>query len=143
VQSQILNLLGELRQEFNLTYLFISHDLAVVEHLATKVAVMYLGQIVEENTAQGLFDHTRHPYSKALLDSVLTPDPTLSVPDTKLGMAYPNPIDPPSGCHFHPRCVAATELCKTTDPRTILFDQGRIKCHLHDPQMAMGGAIPA
>jgi peptide/nickel transport system ATP-binding protein len=132
VQSQILNLLGELRREFNLTYLFISHDLAVVEHLATKVAVMYLGQVVEEDSVAGLFEATRHPYSKALLESVLTPDPGLEVPDTQLGMAYPNPIDPPSGCHFHPRCVSASALCKTDVPRTQLTKYGRIKCHLHD-----------
>lgn len=138
VQSQILNLLGELREELNLTYMFISHNLAVVEHLATKVAVMYLGQIVEENTVEGLFDQTRHPYSKALLESVLTPEPDLDVPDTQLGMAYPNPINPPTGCHFHPRCAAATELCSATAPRTQMFDQGRIKCHLHDAETAMG-----
>lgn len=132
VQSQILNLLGELRREFNLTYLFISHDLAVVEHLATKVAVMYLGQVVEENSVEGLFEQTRHPYSKALLESVLTPEPSLEVPDTQLGMAYPNPIDPPSGCHFHPRCAAVTERCKTEAPLTQFTPYGRIKCHLHN-----------
>jgi len=134
VQSQILNLLGELRREFNLTYLFISHDLAVVEHLATKVAVMYLGQVVEENSTDGLFSETRHPYSKALLESVLTPDPGFDVPDTQLGMAYPNPIDPPSGCHFHPRCRAVMERCKHTMPATQMTDFGRIKCHLHETQ---------
>lgn len=132
VQSQILNLLGDLRREYNLTYLFISHDLAVVEHLATKVAVMYLGQVVEENTTEGLFGTTRHPYSKALLESVLTPEPAMDVPDTQLGMAYPNPIDPPSGCHFHPRCAVATDLCKQRAPQTQFFPDGRISCHLHD-----------
>lgn len=132
VQSQILNLLGDLRREFNLTYLFISHDLAVVEHLATKVAVMYLGQVVEENSVDGLFEQTRHPYTKALLESVLTPEPSLEVPDTQLGMAYPNPIDPPSGCHFHPRCSASTDLCKQEAPTTQFTAYGRIKCHLHD-----------
>ncbi|WP_083100511.1 ABC transporter ATP-binding protein [Pseudophaeobacter leonis] len=132
VQSQILNLLGELRREFNLTYLFISHDLAVVEHLATRVAVMYLGQVVEENSVEGMFVQTRHPYSKALLESVLTPEPGLGVPDTHLGMAYPNPIEPPSGCHFHPRCAAVSEICKQQAPRTQLTTYGRIKCHLHD-----------
>lgn len=137
VQSQILNLLGDLRREFNLTYLFISHDLAVVEHLATKVAVMYLGQVVEENTVEGLFDQTRHPYSKALLESVLTPEPGLSVPDTQLGMAYPNPIDPPSGCHFHPRCSAASKQCEQQAPNTQITAYGRIKCHLHDAKSPM------
>jgi peptide/nickel transport system ATP-binding protein len=137
VQSQILNLLGELREEFGLTYLFISHDLAVVEHLATRVAVMYLGEIVEQNTVAGLFDAPRHPYTQALLKSVLTPEPGLGVPDTQLGMAYPNPIAPPPGCHFHPRCPRATELCKTDAPRHIAIPQGHVACHLHDPQTPM------
>ncbi|KHA51688.1 ABC transporter ATP-binding protein [Sulfitobacter geojensis] len=137
VQSQILNLLGDLRSEFGLTYLFISHDLAVVEHLATQVAVMYLGRIVEETGAAALFDHARHPYSQALLKSVLTPDPELEVPDTQLGMAYPNPIEPPSGCHFHPRCPMATSQCSAIVPRPITDDLGLVECHLHDPDVDM------
>lgn len=137
VQSQILNLLNELRDEFGLTYLFISHDLAVVEHLATRVAVMYLGRIVEEADVTGLFDAPRHPYSRALLNSVLTPDPSQGVPDTQLGAAYPNPIDPPSGCHFHPRCPFATEHCKTHAPRPVSREDGHVECHLHDPQSPM------
>ena len=137
VQSQILNLLGELRREFGLTYLFISHNLAVVEHLATRVAVMYLGRIVEENSVAGLFDAPGHPYTQALLKSVLTPEPGLGVPDTQLGMAYPNPIAPPSGCHFHPRCPRATELCRRVAPRSMPMPEGHVACHLHDPQAAM------
>jgi peptide/nickel transport system ATP-binding protein len=122
VQSQILNLLGDLR---------------VVEHLATRVAVMYLGRIVEEAEVGGLFDHARHPYTQALLKSVLTPEPGLGVPDTQLGMAYPNPIDPPSGCHFHPRCPKATAFCKATAPRALPTPLGHVECHLHDPQGPM------
>ncbi|MGC1505854.1 MAG: oligopeptide/dipeptide ABC transporter ATP-binding protein [Sulfitobacter sp.] len=141
VQSQILNLLGDLRREFGLTYLFISHDLAVVEHLATQVAVMYLGRIVEETSAAALFDHARHPYSQALLKSVLTPDPAMDVPDTQLGMAYPNPIDPPSGCHFHPRCPLATPLCKTQTPRPVTDARGLVECHLHDTAINMSRKI--
>ncbi|MDM7970071.1 MAG: ATP-binding cassette domain-containing protein [Paracoccaceae bacterium] len=137
VQSQILNLLGDLRREFGLTYLFISHNLAVVEHLATRVAVMYLGRIVEENSVAGLFDAPRHPYTQALLKSVLTPEPGLGVPDTQLGMAYPNPIAPPPGCHFHPRCPRATDLCRRTFPWSIDTPEGHVACHLHDPQTAM------
>ncbi|PZX04996.1 MULTISPECIES: ABC transporter ATP-binding protein [Alphaproteobacteria] len=137
VQSQILNLLGELRREFGLTYLFISHDLAVVEHLASRVAVMYLGRIVEEADVAGLFDHARHPYTQALLQSVLTPEPGLGVPDTQLGMAYPNPIDPPSGCRFHPRCPLATDHCKSHAPRPIRTEQGLVECHLYDPESQM------
>ncbi len=137
VQSQILNLLGDLRREFGLTYLFISHNLAVVEHLATEVAVMYLGRIVEKTTVANLFDAPRHPYSQALLKSVLTPDPSMDVPETHLGMDYPNPIDPPSGCHFHPRCPAATKLCETRAPRAVQDARGLVECHLHDEDVAM------
>lgn len=137
VQSQILNLLGDLRREFGLTYLFISHDLAVVEHLATRVAVMYLGRIVEEAPVADLFERPRHPYTRALLSSVLTPDPTQGVPETSLGTDYPNPIDPPSGCAFHPRCPHATAHCKAVAPRPLDTGAGRVECHLHDPESPM------
>ncbi|MBR9893185.1 ABC transporter ATP-binding protein [bacterium] len=137
VQSQILNLLGDLRREFGLTYLFISHDLAVVEHLATRVAVMYLGRIVEEAPVADLFERPRHPYTRALLSSVLTPDPTQGVPETSLGSDYPNPIDPPSGCAFHPRCPHATTHCKAVAPRPLETEAGRVECHLHDPESPM------
>jgi peptide/nickel transport system ATP-binding protein len=131
VQAQILNLLGDLREELGLTYFFISHNLAVVEHLATRVAVMYLGQIVEEAAAAALFANPRHPYTKALLESVLTPDPCLSVPDTHLGASYPNPISPPSGCRFHPRCAQVRDICKTTPPPRIGNEGGHVDCHLY------------
>jgi peptide/nickel transport system ATP-binding protein len=141
VQSQILNLLVELRREFGLTYLFISHNLAVVEHLATRVAVMYLGRIVEESPVDGLFDNPRHPYTEALLASVLTPDPDLEVPDTHLGAAYPNPIDPPSGCHFHPRCARAMDICRQSAPTLLSGDGRKVECHLYDEKRA--GLQPA
>ncbi|MFU1479301.1 ABC transporter ATP-binding protein [Roseovarius sp. C7] len=137
VQSQILNLLGDLRREFGLTYLFISHDLAVVEHLATRVAVMYLGRIVEEAPVAELFEAPKHPYTKALLNSVLTPEPGLGVPETALGATYPNPINPPSGCAFHPRCPMATEHCAAKAPAKINTPAGHVECHLHDPQSPM------
>ena len=132
VQSQILNLLTDLRREFGLTYLFISHNLAVVEHLATRVAVMYLGRIVEEAGTAKVFERPRHPYTEALLGSVLTPEPGLGVPDTQLGAAYPNPVDPPSGCRFHPRCARAMQGCPQVAPRSVEADGGRVECHLHD-----------
>ena len=133
VQSQILNLLMELREELGLTYLLISHDLAVVEHIASRVAVMYLGRIVEESDTAEIFDAPRHPYTQALLKSVLTPEPGLGVPDTHLGLAYPNPIDPPSGCTFHPRCVKAMEHCKHIHPQPLDDRKGRVECHLYGP----------
>jgi peptide/nickel transport system ATP-binding protein len=116
VQAQILNLLMRLRRELALTYLFISHNLAVVEHLATRVAVMYLGRLVEEAPTRELFRNPRHPYTQALLGSVLTPEPGLDLPNTRLGIVYPNPIDPPPGCTFHPRCPMAAEVCRKQAP---------------------------
>ena len=133
VQSQILNLLQDLRSELGLTYLLISHNLEVVEHLATRVAVMYLGRLVEQTATDTMFETPRHPYSEALLGSVLTPDPRLGVPDTHLGAAYPNPLDMPSGCTFHPRCARAMPHCKTIAPRPIdMPDGGQVECHLYD-----------
>lgn len=134
VQSQILNLLQDLRSELGLTYLLISHNLAVVEHIATRVAVMYLGRIVEQTDTESLFTEARHPYSEALLASVLTPDPSLGVPDTHLGAAYPNPLDMPSGCTFHPRCMRAMDHCKTRAPRKIVSPNGHVECHLYDQE---------
>lgn len=133
VQSQILNLLQELRSELGLTYLLISHNLAVVEHLATRVAVMYLGRLVEQTGTDSLFETPRHPYSEALLGSVLTPDPRLGVPDTHLGAAYPNPLDMPPGCRFHPRCPRAMPHCSSIAPHTISMPDGsQVECHLYD-----------
>jgi peptide/nickel transport system ATP-binding protein len=132
VQSQILNLLADLQQEFGLTYILISHNLAVVEHIATRVAVMYLGRIVEENETEALFRAPRHPYTTALLASVLTPEPGLGVPDTGLGLAFPNPLEPPPGCTFHPRCPDAGPRCRVMVPRDVRDGELLVACHLHD-----------
>ena len=131
VQSQILNLLNDLRNELNLTYIIISHNLAVVEHIASRVAVMYLGRIVEEAETTTLFRNPQHPYTRALLDSVLTPDPRLGVPNTQLGASYPNPIDPPSGCAFHPRCANAMPHCAQTAPDGTALNDAYVECHLY------------
>jgi peptide/nickel transport system ATP-binding protein len=136
VQSQILNLLQDLRSELGLTYLLISHNLAVVEHIATRVAVMYLGRIVEQTDTGALFETPRHPYSEALLESVLTPDPTLRVPDTQLGASYPNPLDMPPGCTFHPRCARAMPQCSQLAPRPIPIPGGHVECHLYEGALA-------
>jgi peptide/nickel transport system ATP-binding protein len=132
VQSQILNLLLDLRRDLGLTYLFISHNLAVVEHMATRVAVMYLGRIVELAERDALFSAPRHPYTRALLDSVLTPEPGRGVPETGLGLAMPNPLDPPSGCVFHPRCIHAGPRCRIETPRRLHDTNGLAACHLYD-----------
>ena len=131
VQSQILNLLNDLRTELNLTYIIISHNLAVVEHIASRVAVMYLGRIVEQAETTTLFRNPQHPYTRALLDSVLTPDPRLGVPNTQLGASYPNPIDPPSGCAFHPRCANAMPHCAQAAPDGTTHNDAYVECHLY------------
>ena len=132
VQSQILNLLLDLQRELNLTYLLISHNLAVVEHMAKRVAVMYLGRIVEETETPHLFSRQFHPYTQALLASVLTPEPGLGVPDTQLGVAYPNPLDLPSGCPFHPRCAHASAICSTMAPAAVAHGPTPlVECHLY------------
>jgi peptide/nickel transport system ATP-binding protein len=132
VQAQILNMLMELRTELDLTYLFISHDLAVVEHIASHVAVMYLGRIVEQGEARTIFASPCHPYTQALLGSVLTPDPGMGLPDLHLGIEYPNPIDPPSGCTFHPRCIKCQDLCRQTRPELRLKSEKLVACHYPD-----------
>lgn len=130
VQAQILNLLLDLQQELGLTYVVISHNLAVVEHIAKRVAVMYLGRVVEEAEAETLFRNPQHPYTKALLGSVLTPDPSLDVPDTHLGATFPNPVEPPSGCTFHPRCVDAMPACSQIAPAPAIVNDACVECHL-------------
>lgn len=140
VQSQILNLLQDLRRELGLTYLLISHNLAVVEHMADRVAVMYLGRIVEQTSTDTLFRKPRHPYTEALLKSVLTPEPGLGIPDTQLGAAYPNPLDMPSGCRFHPRCARRFGSCDTIVPRPITDADGMVECHLYDDDVKKDAA---
>jgi peptide/nickel transport system ATP-binding protein len=131
VQAQILNLLLDLRKEFNLTYVFISHNLAVVEHIATQVAVMYLGRVVELTQTAELFKHPRHPYTQALLASVLTPEPGLGIPDMGLGLSFPDPLHPPSGCSFHPRCQQRRPECSVEHPHLLRDAQGDVACHLY------------
>ena len=130
VQAQILNLLQDLREQMNLTYIFISHDLAVVEHMADRLAVMYLGRLVEFGPAAEVFQAPRHPYTQALLRSVLTPEPALGLPELKLGRGFPDPLNLPQGCRFHPRCPEAMESCRTTAPAATQDATGLIECHL-------------
>ena len=130
VQAQILNLLAELRRDLGLTYLFISHNLAVVEHVASEVAVMYLGRLVEREPTETLFAKPEHPYTKALLASVLTPEPGLGVPDVGLGDSLPDPANIPPGCRFHPRCPIAEPRCATTTPPLKLRPNGGVECLL-------------
>jgi peptide/nickel transport system ATP-binding protein len=130
VQAQILNLLAELRRDLNLTYLFISHNLAVVEHVASEVAVMYLGRLVEREPTGTLFASPEHPYTRALLASVLTPEPGLGIPDVGLGDTLPDPANIPPGCRFHPRCPIAEPRCATTTPPLKPRPSGGVECLL-------------
>jgi peptide/nickel transport system ATP-binding protein len=130
VQAQILNLLADLRRDLGLSYVLISHNLAVVEHLASRVAVMYLGRIVEEAPVDALFATPRHPYTRALLASVLTPEPGLGIPDVGLGATLPDPTNVPPGCRFHPRCPEVMEVCRTVPPPLETTAQSAVECHL-------------
>jgi peptide/nickel transport system ATP-binding protein len=130
VQAQILNLLAELRRDLGLTYLFISHNLAVVEHIATEVAVMYLGRFVEQAPVDALFGAPRHPYTRALLASVLTPEPGKGIPDVGLGDSYPDPANIPAGCRFHPRCPLVMERCRSEAPDGIVRHGRLTECLL-------------
>ena len=132
VQSQILNLLMDLRRDLGTTLVLISHNLAVVEHIATRVAVMYLGRVVELADTASLFEAPRHPYTQALLASVLTPVPGLGIPETGLGLTFPDPLNPPSGCAFHPRCSRAMEICKVETPLLRGEGDAVLACHLSD-----------
>lgn len=129
VQSQILNLLLELRRELGLTYLIITHDLSVVEYMASRIAVMYLGQIVELRAKDELFYEPAHPYTKILLQSLLTMEPGKAITDAGLGSAYPNALDMPTGCRFHPRCPVALKQCSSIEPP---LSAENIRCHLYD-----------
>ena len=116
VQSQVLNLMLDLQQAMGLSYLFVSHDLAVVEHMADEVAVMYLGRIVEQAPRDDLFARPRHPYTQALMRSIPRPGGGKRTPGTSLGGEVPSPLDPPSGCPFHPRCPRAADICREVRP---------------------------
>lgn len=131
VQSQILNLLMDLRRDLGLTYVFISHNLGVVEHLASRVAVMYLGRVVELAPVADLFAEPKHPYTQALLASVLSPEPGLGLPDAKLGSASPDPFAKSAGCPFAPRCPAVMEFCRSTTPPQRLREGGYAVCHVN------------
>lgn len=116
IQAQIVNLMQDLQKEFGLTYLFIAHDLKVVEHISTKVAVMYLGKVVEFGTSKELYSNPQHPYTRALLSAIPNPDPAQRRERIILKGDVPSPINPPSGCYFHPRCPSATEKCRIEAP---------------------------
>lgn len=132
IQSQILNLLKDLQAEFNLTYLFISHDLSVVEHISDHIGVMYLGTIVESGPKEVIFSNPQHPYTKALLSSIPIPDPRLRRERIILQGDLPSPVNPPTGCRFHTRCPACMDICKVTEPpvKKGVTAEHFVACHL-------------
>ncbi|WP_454813518.1 ABC transporter ATP-binding protein [Paraburkholderia fungorum] len=145
IQAQILNLLARLRSELNLTYIFISHGLPAVKHICTRIAVMYLGKIVELATREQLFGHPRHPYTEALLSAVPIPDPALARGRRRIVLEgdMPSPVDLPSGCRFHTRCAYAQEKCRLVEPELASGRDGhQVACHFplarpHDSMTAM------
>jgi oligopeptide/dipeptide ABC transporter ATP-binding protein len=131
VQAQILNLLARLRAELGLALLFIAHDLSVVEHISDRVAVMYLGRVVESGSVEDVFGRPAHPYTKALMDAIPRPDPRRRMSGARLTGEIPSPVHPPSGCRFHPRCPVAIQRCATEDPSDTDFGAGhRAACHV-------------
>ena len=133
IQAQVINILQDLQREYGLTYLFIAHDLSVVKHISDRVAVMYLGKIVEMTGKEDLYNNPLHPYTQSLLSAIPIPDPTVNNERIILEGDVPSPVNPPSGCRFHPRCPKAMEVCSEAVPEFKEYDDGHFAaCHLLD-----------
>lgn len=133
IQAQVINLLKDLQDEYNLTYLFISHDLSVVEHISDTVGVMYLGGLVETGATEDIFKNPLHPYTKALFSAIPIPDPDAKLNRIILEGSIPSPANPPAGCKFHTRCSECMEICKKQAPKVKDMGNGHmVRCHLYD-----------
>ena len=133
IQAQVLNLMNQLKKDFNLTYIFVAHDLSVVEHISDRVGVMYLGNFVEVGNKESLYTNPLHPYTQALLSAVPVPDPTAKKERVILEGNIPSPLNPPKGCKFHTRCPKAMECCKAEAPgRYQVSEDHYVYCHLYD-----------
>jgi oligopeptide/dipeptide ABC transporter ATP-binding protein len=134
IQAQVINLLDDLRDDFGLSYLFIAHDLSVVQHISDRVAVMYLGKIMELAATADLYKSPHHPYTKALLSAIPIPDPILERQREQIILSgdLPNPVNPPTGCVFNTRCWKAQDKCRTTEPALVQIGQSQVACHFPD-----------
>ena len=136
IQAQVLNLMNKLKKEFNLTYIFVAHDLSVVEHISDRVGVMYLGNFVEVGDKKSLYANPLHPYTKALLSAVPVPDPTAKKDRVILEGNIPSALNPPTGCKFHTRCPNCMECCKTEAPKRYQVSENHyVYCHLYDDKI--------
>ena len=139
IQSQVLNILKDLQEEFSLTYLFIAHNLSVVEHISDRVAVMYLGKIVEMAPREKLFANPQHPYTQALMSAIPVPNPRMKRERIILEGDVPSPLNPPSGCSFHPRCPVAIDVCSEKTPALMeVEDEHFVACWLMEGAYAIG-----
>ncbi|HZY45127.1 MAG TPA: dipeptide ABC transporter ATP-binding protein [Anaerolineae bacterium] len=144
IQSQVLNLLRELQHEFGLTYIFIAHNMSVVEHISDRVAVMYLGKLVELADRIELYRNPQHPYTQALMSAIPVPNPKLRRERTILKGDVPSPLNPPTGCRFHPRCPVAIDICSKVEPPLLDLGGGHLAaCHLRQPASGAGISKPA
>lgn len=142
IQAQVINLLEELQRKHGITYLFIAHDLSVVEHISDRVAVMYVGQVTELAETDALFTKPLHPYTEALMSAVPKPDPRLRMKRIVLEGEVPSPVDPPSGCYFHPRCRYCKDLCSTVKPELREIEQGHFSaCHFAEELELKGAEV--
>ncbi len=135
IQAQIINLLMDLQERYQLTYLFISHDLSVVEHISSQIGVMYLGKLVEHGTKKAIFDNPLHPYTQALFSAIPIPEPGARSNRIVLEGTIPSPANPPPGCKFHTRCAYCMQVCKTQEPESKELEPGHfVACHLYDQE---------